>query len=54
MSKWFEPNFCDTDEEDDELVLADECKCDSCGEMFTLPSGSDIDRCPLCGVKFDE
>lgn len=48
---WFEPNFFD--EEADELVMADECKCAECGETFHLPPDGEIDECPNCGIVFD-
>jgi uncharacterized CHY-type Zn-finger protein len=41
------------DETEDEIIIADECVCSECLQTFELEQGTDVDRCPLCGVPFD-
>jgi len=50
-SSFFEPNFMDEEEEDE--ASQDAAVCSTCKGTFLLPSDTEADICPLCGIKFD-
>ena len=42
------------EDQDEDWDPSDEYVCHNCGHLYTVPDGTKLDECPVCGESFIE